>query len=187
MENTILISKINDFIFCPVSIYFHSLDDDTNKMLYQDEYQLNGSKAHESIDSGKYSDKKNILQGIDVYSEKYNLSGKIDIFDVDTGILTERKNKIIKIYDGYVFQVYAEYFCLKEMGYEVNRIRLYSMVDNKVFPLEKPEENNEMYNKFIFTLDSMEKFKFENFVAENINKCEKCIYENLCSYSLLKK
>ena len=187
METTITISKINDFIFCPVSIYFHMLDDDTERVLYQSEYQLNGSTVHESIDSRTYSDKKNILQGIDIYSEKYNLSGKIDLFDVDTGILTERKNRIVNIYDGYVFQVYAEYFCLKEMGYEVNSIRLYSMVDNKVFPLEKPEENNEMYNKFISTLDSMEKFNLENFVPQNINKCEKCIYENLCSYSLLKK
>lgn len=187
METTILISKINDFIFCPVSIYFHLLDEDTEKILYQTEYQLNGSKAHECIDKKTYSDKKDVLQGIDVYSERFNISGKIDIFDITTGTLTERKNKINTIYDGYVFQVYAEYFCLKEMGYDVRTIRLYSISDNKSYVLKKPEEDEVMLKKFLFTLDAMEKFKFDSFKADNINKCEKCIYENLCSFSLLKE
>ena len=29
-ENPILISNLNDFIFCPVSIYFHSLEKDAD-------------------------------------------------------------------------------------------------------------------------------------------------------------
>lgn len=186
MENAIQISKINDFIFCPASIYFHMLDDDTEKKLYQSNYQLNGSKAHECIDNKTYSGRKDVLQGIDVYSEEYNLTGKIDIYDISTFTLTERKNRIINIYDGYVFQVYAEYFCLKEMGYDVKFIRLYSMIDNKVFLLKKPEEDAEMFKKFKLTIANMEKFNFKEFSADNIKKCEKCIYENLCYYSLLR-
>lgn len=116
-EEPILISNLNDFIFCPVSIYFHSLESDEENLLGQDSFQLNGTAAHEKSGSGKYSSRKNVLQGISVYSGKYNLCGKIDVFDADTGILTERKKLIKVVYDGYVFQLYAQYYALKEMGY----------------------------------------------------------------------
>ena len=89
-EYPISISNLNDFIFCPVSIYFHSLDDETEKMTYQSEYQINGTSAHEKTDTGAYSTKKSMLQAIPVYSEKYNIMGKIDMFDCEKGVLTER-------------------------------------------------------------------------------------------------
>lgn len=43
MENPIAITKLNDFIFCPASIYFHNLFGDTEKIMYQSERQINGS------------------------------------------------------------------------------------------------------------------------------------------------
>lgn len=49
-ENAITISNLNDFIFCPASIYFHNLDADAEKLAIQDSAQLNGSAAHRSID-----------------------------------------------------------------------------------------------------------------------------------------
>lgn len=186
MENPIAISKLNDFIFCPVSIYFHELDIETEKIIYQSARQLNGTAAHESIDQNRYSTKKDILQGIEVYCEKYNLYGKIDIFDNGKGILTERKKKISKIYDGYIYQLYGEYFSLLEMGYDVKEIRLYSMSDNKVYPIDLPENNNKYYEGFIKIIDGINNFEFENYAPSSISKCENCIYEELCSYSLLK-
>ncbi len=100
-ENPLSISNLNDFIFCPVSIYFHSLDYDTEKMSYQQEEQINGTAAHDAVDSGRYSNRKTILQATAVYCEKYGLLGKIDLFDVQKGILTERKKKIKTVFDGY--------------------------------------------------------------------------------------
>ena len=97
MEDTISITLLNDFIFCPVSIYFHSLDYETEVLTYQNSSQINGTKAHEKCDNKEYSDRKDILQGCPVYCEKYNLFGKIDIFDISKGILTERKREIKKI------------------------------------------------------------------------------------------
>ena len=52
-EEPVLISNLNDFIFCPASIYFHSLEDETDVMTYQDSYQINGSAAHSKSDKGK--------------------------------------------------------------------------------------------------------------------------------------
>ena len=42
------------------------LDHDTDIMTFQSDYQLNGTAAHESIDAGKYSSKKEILMGIEL-------------------------------------------------------------------------------------------------------------------------
>lgn len=186
-EYPVSITCLNDFIFCPISIYFHSLDSETDRMEYQDEFQLNGTSAHEKSDTGAYSTKKNMLQGMSVYSEKYNLFGKIDTFDTDKGVLTERKKKIKTIYDGYIFQLYAQYFALTEMGYAVSSIRLYSMDDNKVYNVTMPDDNPEMLLKFEKNISDIQNFSMENFKQTNIQKCNFCIYEPLCSYSLLKK
>lgn len=132
-EQPVSISFLNDFIFCPASIYFHTIDDNEDDVQIQDTYQLNGTAAHEKSDSAAYSTKKSMLQGISVYCERYNLIGKIDTFDTEKGILTERKKKIKTIYDGYVFQLYAQYFSLIEMGYSVKSIRLYSICSSILF------------------------------------------------------
>lgn len=185
MEETILISYLNDFIYCPVSIYFHKLYGNTEKLLYQGESQINGTKAHESIDNVTYSTKKDILQGVEIFSSKYNIIGKIDIFDIKNKTLTERKNKIVKIYDGYVFQLYAQYFCLIEMGYVVEKIRFYSMQDNKVYNIKLPVEDIEMFNQFEKLIKEIREFDIHKFHQTNIEKCRKCIYEPACDRSLI--
>lgn len=179
-ENPIAISNINDFIFCPVSIYFHSLDAETENLLYQCEDQINGSASHEASDKGMYSSKRNVLQAIWVYCDKYSLSGKIDLFDVDTGVLTERKRKITTIYDGYVFQLYAQYFALSEMGYTVRKLRLYSILDNKSYDIKLPENDMEMFMKFENTIQRIKNFNMDNYKQDNPLKCKRCIYEPMC-------
>jgi CRISPR-associated exonuclease Cas4 len=185
MEETITMAELNDFIFCPVSIYFHNLYGDLEKLLYQEERQLLGSEAHRTLDTNKYSSKKNILQGEMVYSSTYNILGKIDIFDIEKGILTERKKMIKEIYDGYILQLYAQYFALKDMGYKVNTIRLYSMDDNKNYYIELPENNVAYLKLFEETINSINKFDFDLFKQTNESKCKNCIYSNLCDRSLV--
>lgn len=185
MEETILISYLKDFIFCPASIYFHKLYGGMEKSLYQREYQINGSNAHKTIDKKTYSTSKYILQGIDIYVNEFKIIGKIDIFDVKKGVLTERKNKIIEIYDGYIFQTYAQYYGLIEMGYDVKKIKLYSMSDNKNYDIKLPIEDKIMDNKFRNLIDNINKFDIEKFEQTNIKKCEKCIYEPCCDRSKL--
>ena len=185
-EQPLAISQLNDFIFCPVSIFFHSLETEENIMV-QDSFQLNGTNAHKHSDSATYSTEKSVLQGVSVYCEKYNLIGKIDIFDEKTGVLTERKKKIKTIYDGYIYQIYAQYFSLIEMGYKVNKLRLYSMDDNKAYTVLKPEENKIMLEKFEHIITEMNDFSFIDFKQINISKCQRCIYEPLCSFSCLKE
>ena len=182
-EALLSITYLNDFIFCPVSIYFHNLDSTADPMLLQETSQINGSAAHIHSDHGTYSDRKSVLQGISVYCERYGLIGKIDTFDQEKGQLTERKKKIRQIYDGYIFQIYAQYFALTEMGYTVRELRLYSMDDNQIYPIPLPEQNPELFARFEKVIEAIQNFDFRNFHQPNGEKCRHCIYEPLCSYS----
>lgn len=185
MEDSLPISFLNDFIFCPKSIYFHQLYGKVESSLYQNTDQISGKGAHNSIDTKTYSSKRTVLQGIEVYSEKYNLHGKIDTFDETSGILRERKKEIKTIYDGYVFQVYAQYFCLIEMGFSVKEIQFYDITHNKIFEVKLPYEDEEMLSKFEKILSDMREFDLtKTKFMQNENKCKRCIYSNLCDSSL---
>lgn len=185
MESYITLSFLNDFIFCPRSIYFHQLYGNFNEQHYKQKPQLEGKAAHESIDNKTYSTRTTVLQGIEVYSEKYNIAGKIDLLDIKKNKLSERKKEIKVIYDGYVFQTYAQYYGLTEMGYEVKEIVIYDITHNKSYPIELPENNPEMNKKFDQLISDIKTFDLSltPFIA-NIEKCNRCIYSNLCDESL---
>ena len=82
-----------------------------------------------------------------------------------------------------IFQLYAQYFSLKEMGYTVNVIRLYSMDTNKIYNVDKPENNLDMLYRFEKVISDIKSFNLFSFIQGDINKCEHCIYEPLCCYS----
>lgn len=185
MENPILISHLNDFIFCPISIYFHQIYGDINQVSFQSTKQIEGTNVHNTVDCRRYSSDKSILQGVDVYSEKYNLIGKIDVFDLKRGELRERKKHITKIYDGYIFQVYAQVLALREMGYTVNKAFIYDFDKNKNYQINLPENDKIMFNKFKKLLIDIENFKINDFKPIIKEKCCQCIYEDLCDRSLL--
>lgn len=154
-------------------------------MLYQTTDQIDGTNAHKAVDQGTYSTSSDILCGIDVYSEKYGLVGKIDIYDRKRKILRERKRQIKNLYDGYIFQIYAQYFSMIEMGYEVGRLELYSMVDNKTYDILLPEKNADMRIKFERLIADIHGFSLEKFEQTNKAKCVRCIYEPACDRSIL--
>ncbi|MFH1030792.1 MAG: type V CRISPR-associated protein Cas4 [bacterium] len=179
MEDYIQISKINDFIFCPYSLYYHSIYENFSQKVYHESPQTKGKIKHECIDKGKYSTAKKFLQGMDVYSEKYGVCGKIDIYDKEEQSLIERKNKVVKIYDGYKYQLYAQYFCLLEMGYEIKKMFIHSLSDNKRYKIDLP--TGEELEKFEKIISDMRSFKIEkDKIEKNGNKCAMCIYRQLC-------
>ena len=58
-------------------------------------------------------------------------------------------------------------------------------MDDEIIPL--PSEDNIMFSKFENLIDSISDFQFDDFKQSNINKCNRCIYEPLCSFSALKE
>jgi len=174
----IQISKINDFIFCPHSLYFHSVYENFDKTQYKARPQIAGTIAHKTVDENKFSSRKNILQGAEVFSNRYGILGKIDIYDKAKKELIERKRTIKHIYDGYIFQLYAQKFCLEEQGYEVKKMKLYSMTDNKTYPIKL---NTEQKKRFLKVLSDMRNFNPSNEKKCTIqDKCDNCIYHELC-------
>lgn len=184
MDDVIRISQLNDFIFCPASIYFHNLYGNQTQLMYQCTDQTNGTDAHKAVDHNTYSTKKDTITNMDVYCDKYRLTGKIDIFDKSNGLLTERKKKIVRIYDGYIFQLYGQYFAMSEMGYSVISMRLYSMDDNKIYPVLMPKNNIAMFEKFESTITAMHSFEMSAFAQDNKEKCHNCVYEPACDRGL---
>ena len=184
-ENLIKISEIADFSFCPASIYFSNLLGNLSTIYYHTEKQIKGRHIHKNIDQSKYSTSKDVITSLDVYSERYNIIGKIDIYHRDRKTLVERKRHINRIYDGNIFQLYAQKVCMEELGFEVNQLKIYSYHDNKTYDINMPEDDMVMWDKFLATLREMNTFDIGEFNQTNKEKCLNCIYEVNCDRSLL--
>lgn len=181
MDPFIKISTLNDYVFCPKSIYFHDLYGKYSRKVFQWTDQIEWEFSHESIDKKKYSTSKKILQGLAIYSSKYNIWWKIDLYHIEKKSLMERKTFVEKIYYGYVLQVYAQYFCMIEMGYQIDKIKIYSIQDNKVYEIPIPGEKET--KDFEIFLDTYRWYHPDSrFFNQNPKKCEKCIYNELCDF-----
>ncbi len=71
------------------------------------------------------------------------------------------------------------------MGYTVRKLQLYSMDDNKMYPVALPENDLEMKRKFENLFDEIKHFSLVDFYQTNAKKCAHCIYEPACDRSLL--
>ena len=182
MHSYIKISTLNDFIFCPKSIYFHQLYEKFDTHNYHDLPQQKWKIAHQTVDTKKYSTSKKILQWLEVYSQKYQIAWKIDIYDLETKTLIERKRLIKKIYIWYKYQLRAQYFCMIEMWYEIKKLKFYSMKDNKSYYIPIPDEN--ITQQFEKLLEEYRNFDPSKRKPTNPEKCKKCIYNRLCDVSL---
>lgn len=183
MEQNICFSELDDFIFCPASLYFHTFYRDLEDQTYKTTDQTLGTMAHQAIDEGRYSNRQDVLQAISVYSEQYGIGGKIDLFKQAESHLIERKRSIKRIYDGYVFQLYGQCYALREMGYEVQKISLYSMLDLKTYAIPLPEENETYRQRFEQLISNMKTFTLEHFHQDNPLKCRRCIYRAACCFA----
>lgn len=183
MAEPIAFTTLNDFVFCPASIYFHNMYDGVEGLLYKEAPQLKGTQAHTKIDKGTHYD-ADVISGISLYVERYNLLGKIDRYKQSTHLLIESKRIIKEVYDGYIFQLYAQYFGMIEAGYVVDELRLYDISHNKYYTVAKPEDDPLMLGKFESLIEEIESFNLAHFTPENISKCRNCIYCNICSWSL---
>lgn len=181
MEEPLQFTALNDFIFCPASIFYHGLYDGVESLLYTGKAQLKGKSAHQNIEENTWSQSDVVCAQL-VFSESYGLVGKIDKYYPKTKELVESKRQIKTIYDGYIFQLYAQYFAMKESGYEVLKLFLYSIVDHKKYPIDLPEDNPEMLSKFESLVDEIRSFSLSEFYPTNIEKCRNCIYAPACKW-----
>lgn len=140
--------------------------------------QTKGKIAHKTIDTKKASNRTDDLVSLPVYSERYHLMGKIDIYNKKNKKLIERKYQLKHIFQGQIYQLWAQMFCLQEMGYDVESLAFYEISTNKMIPIELPtKEEKETFNSFI---NNFQNFSPSDDLTVNPNKCQHCIYCNLC-------
>jgi CRISPR-associated protein Cas4 len=169
---------LNDFIFCPYSIYLHNVYEGGNEELFHAVPQTRGKAAHETIDKKTYSSLKDEFSGLSVYCSELGIAGKIDIYKRNEKLLVERKYQLNTIYLGQIYQLWGQYFCMVEMGFEIERLAFYAISTNKTFPVEIP--NNDNKKELVNFIDEFKKFNPETNITINQNKCTHCIYCNLC-------
>lgn len=179
MLDYIPISSLNDFVFCPYSIYLHNVYMESDESLYHATPQTQGKVAHETVDRKTASNRSDELLSLPVYSEEYGLMGKIDVYRMKEKKLIERKYQLKQIFQGQVYQLWAQMLCLREMGYEVESLAFYEMSANRMIPVQLPTDSDLLqFRGFI------ERFRrFDPSATPftvNPNKCIHCIYCNLC-------
>lgn len=179
MIDYISISTLNDFIFCPYSIYLHNVYMETDETMYHATPQTKGKLAHEGIDQKKASNRADDILALSVYSETYGIMGKIDLYKRKEKKLIERKNQLKKIFRGQLYQLWGQMVCMQEMGYEIESLAFYEMSTNKMIPVAMPEERELQELR-----DFIKRFREYNPDSTpftiNPNKCRHCIYSNLC-------
>jgi CRISPR-associated protein Cas4 len=178
MDDYIAISTLNDFIFCPYSIYLHNVYMETDEVVYHATPQTRGRIAHETVDEKRTCNRADELQSLSVISHIYGLTGKIDIYRGREKKLIERKYQLKNIYQGQIYQLWAQYLCMVEVGYEVQAIAFYEICTNKMIPMELPtEEQLTQFQRFINTYRNYDPSEP---IRTNRNKCKHCIYCSLC-------
>ena len=77
MESYLMITAINDFIFCPRSLYFSGFfHNSVNEKLFHAVPQITGQENHKTIDEKKYSTSKTVPGGCKISEPKYKVHFK---------------------------------------------------------------------------------------------------------------
>jgi len=179
MDDYIAIATLNDYIFCPYSIYLHNVYMDTDEGMYKATPQIKGTLVHEGVDHKTSSTKKTDIFSIHVYSDTLGVFGKIDVYKTDKKQLIERKNNLKQIFRGQIYQLWAQYYCMIEMGYEVKSICFYEISTHKTINVPIPSEEDR--TELVLFINKFRNYKpSEDVITVNPNKCSHCIYCNLC-------
>lgn len=77
MDDLIAISTLNDFIFCPYSIYLHNVYMDMDKDAYHATPQTRGRNAHAAVDNKTATTNNNIIESLPVISNELGVYGNL--------------------------------------------------------------------------------------------------------------
>ena len=140
--------------------------------------QVRGRIAHASTDNNTYSSRSADITSLSVFSDELGIMGKIDLYRSDRRQLIERKYSLKHIYRGQMYQLWAEYFCMIEAGYEIDSIAFYETSTNKLICVDVPGECEKA--ELMRFIQRFRNFSPELPITINRNKCAHCVYCNLC-------
>lgn len=147
--------------------------------LYKASPQIKGTIAHQGVDTKKGSTRKTDIMSLPVFCDELGIFGKIDVYKQDRRLLIERKKNLKQIFRGQIYQLWGQYFCLMEMGYDVEKLAFYEVSTNRMIPIDVPGVKEKYELECV-----IERFKqydpISTEIIVNSNKCIHCIYCNLC-------
>lgn len=137
MEDLILITELNDFIFCPISIYFHHMYGNREKATYQSEYQLNGTAAHTADRSIALMDTalRRRFQFVEMMPKAQVLRdiGADKVQDLDVAMLLETINARIEFLYDREYTIGHAFFTGLKNDPSITKLR--SIFEKSVIPL----------------------------------------------------
>lgn len=151
---------------------------ETDEGLYHASPQTKGKLSHEPVDTKTSSNRKEDIFALPVFSEELGVMGKIDVYKKKQKKLIERKYQLKHIFQGQIYQLWAQFFCMVEMGYEVEEIAFYEISTKRIIPISVPSETEKKELKAF--VDSFRNYDPSAPLQVNLNKCIHCIYCNLC-------
>lgn len=151
---------------------------DADEDIFHASPQSIGKASHASVDNKTYSNRTSDILSLPIISNELGIMGKIDVYKADKKELVERKYQLKQIYKGQIYQLWAQYFCLVEMGYEVGSIAFYEIATNTSHPISLP--TNENRTELCEFIERFKNFNPEDDIIVNYNKCVHCVYCNLC-------
>jgi CRISPR-associated exonuclease Cas4 len=151
---------------------------EADENLYHATPQIRGRNAHESVDNKTASVKNGDMLSLPVFSDELGIMGKIDVYRYAKKLLVERKYQLKQIFSGQIYQLWAQYFCMIEMGYEVSQLAFYEISTNKMIPAAMPQEAGKQ--ELISLIHNFKNYNPTDSITVNPNKCAHCIYCNLC-------
>ncbi len=112
---TVLLSYLNDYSFCPRRFAIHHIEG-----IWSDNaHTLTGTLLHERVDKVSFEDDGEVktIRALPLYSKKYGITGKADVVEILDGlpVPVEYKKGRRKQWDNDDIQLCAQALCLEEM------------------------------------------------------------------------
>lgn len=151
---------------------------DADEDVYHATPQVRGRNAHATIDSKTTTPSNDRLESLSVFSQELGVYGKIDVYNRVKTSLVERKYQLKHIYQGQIYQLWAQFFCMIEMGYSISKLAFYEISTRKTTYIEIPGIHEK--KQLLSFVQQYNDFNPRDFKNTNINKCAHCVYLNLC-------
>lgn len=188
----VTISDIKQFVYCPRKIYYTYVEPVPWKKTFKMEY---GRKQHEELYK---KEKRRSLKmyglaegtryfGYNVYSEKYHLSGKLDIL-IDQGegheqryIPVECKDTDYQIFNSTKYQLVAYAMAIEDqLNSPVNEGYIYIIPEEKAYLITITNEERDFVKKIITSIRNI--IEKEHFPEPRSRKrCWGCEYIRYCN------
>ena len=180
MLETIAISTLNQFAFCPRRCALMHIEG----IWSDNEHTAKGTILHEHADERGYETigGAKLLRALPLYSSKYGLSGKADIVEIRGKeiIPVEYKKGKRRKFDNDEIQLTAQALCLEEMfSTEIKRGFIYHASSKKRREV-LIEEN--LRNLTLETIEKVRRLLSNEIIpkAEYKPRCEGCSLYNIC-------